>query len=119
MKTIDGSDIFHAYDLAAAVEARLTHSICDDSFDHAFGTHHQYHAELDQIDATVAYPPDRESGPWVARGTYKGGGCDGEHRGRCGRSCIEVEIRFALKLDSITRDKAGQLVATYDVEQLQ
>ena len=118
MRTIDGTGIIDADDLAAAVEAKLTHTICDDSFSHAFGTHHQYHAELDQEVIDVAYPPDTEVIPVVARGCYEGGGCDGEHRGPCRKRCVAVSIRFAMKLDSITRDKAGQLVATYDVEQL-
>lgn len=54
--------------------------------------------------------------PATARGTFKSGGCDGEHRGRCTRACWEIEVGFTATLSRI-KWVNHRLLAWYTVEQ--
>jgi len=118
---IDGSTITDADELLSAALKHLSHTISDDSFDYEYGdargTCEQHHAELDQVVLRVEYPDDCEVVPFRCDGTYKAGGCSGEHRGRCESCCTEVEIGFRLQLDDIERKENGKWLATYDVVQ--
>jgi hypothetical protein len=116
---IDGTNIENPTQLCMAIKKRLTHTLFDDSFDHAFGTEHAGHVELDQISVEVLYPDCTEVIPVYYRDTYEGGGCSGEHQGKCKpKWCAEVSVEYEVMLDSIQRDSvSGRFLATYDIKQ--
>lgn len=48
-------------------------------------------------------------------GTRKGGGCDGEHRGKCGSACKEWEVSWKAVLDRVDEYEDGRRLAVYDI----
>ncbi len=77
------------------------------------GTHVQLGVELDEV-LKVDVTDDDEIENTI-HGTVRGG-CDGEHAGRCNRSCIEFEVDYVGKLDRVAVEK-GRKIAYYMIEQ--
>lgn len=105
-------------DIGGQIAKAISHGWEDDSFSYEYGSergvHHQWHAELTS-GVTLLYPNFCDAVLTVIDGTYRGGGCDGEHRGRCTRACAEVEIDFRATLHKVEWTKEG-FRATYTIE---
>lgn len=87
---LDANDLWRQ--VTEETEKRL--SIADESFDHEFGTERQYGVSYDgppELHYIILHPADL---PDHFRRTFRFGGCDGEHRGRCRLHCREVEAEF-------------------------
>lgn len=74
------------------------------------GTHVQLEVELDEVfklDVTDEAEVER-----TIHGSVSGG-CDGEHRGRCNRSCIPFEVDYIGKLDRVAVENDRKIAYYY------
>lgn len=79
------------------------------------GVDHRWEPELDTMTVQVVFK-NAECIPVMGKSTKNGGGCDGEHSGRCCASCSEYEVEYQIELESIKRgEKPGDRTATYSV----
>lgn len=117
---VDMGDV--ATELAAEIAKCLSHEIVDNGigayeFWGQRGVDHRWEPEIETGSVWVQFPANMAIIPTKVKGTYEGGGCDGEHRGRCTRQCAEVTVEFAATLFQLIPGDKGTFVAEYSIEQ--
>jgi hypothetical protein len=82
------------------------------------GVHHDWGVELDieSIDVRILEAPSDAVMPEELRLSYSGGGCDGEHRGRCKPCCREWEVDVVW-CPAARNVREGVLWITFEPEQ--
>ena len=106
----DGNALWDAVILHAEQHLKVV----DLSFDHEFGTHREWGAEYDDFGPLRFVVLNPEHIPESFHKTFRLGGCDGEHRGRCGKACAEVEAELFFSITEEAHD-LGALV-TVEIE---
>lgn len=95
-------------------EKRL--SLADDGFDHEFGYEPRPCVAYDgppELHYIVLNPADL---PDHFHRTFRIGGCDGEHRGRCREVCREVEAEFFFTVSQEPHDLGALVTVAIDPE---